>query len=241
VTRALVLGGGGPVGVAWEAGLLVGLGRGGVAVAEADAVIGTSAGAVVGCLLASGGDLTQVTSLVAAAFGAEHSQLAAQAAGPLDRLISVLAQSALRPQEAAGLWARLGSEAAAAQSMSEGGWLEIFQTFAGVDWPPGFACTAVGADDGCYQVWDQSCGIDVQHARLAASIAARKVTPARQLMCYGRSDLAERPGGPPLEAGRLAACVSCPVRWTIVPGCYIRAAVLYQGCRLSPTQALWSL
>ena len=100
MTRALVLGGGGPVGVAWEAGLLVGLGRGGVAVAEADAVIGTLAGAVVGCILASGGDLTQVTSLVATAFGAEHSQLAAQAARPLDRLISVLAQSALRPQEA---------------------------------------------------------------------------------------------------------------------------------------------
>jgi len=176
VTRALVLGGGGPVGVAWEAGLLVGLGRGGAAVAEADAVIGTSAGAVVGCILASGGDLTQVTSLVATAFGAEHSQLVAQAAGPLDRLISVLAQSALRPQEAARLWAQLGSEAAAAETMSEGSWLKIFQTFAAVAWPPGFACTAVSAADGCYQVWDQSCGIDVQHA-VASSCAFPLVFP----------------------------------------------------------------
>ncbi len=44
-SRALVLGGGGVVGASWEAGLMDGLRAAGVAVDEADTVIGTSAGA----------------------------------------------------------------------------------------------------------------------------------------------------------------------------------------------------
>jgi NTE family protein len=40
----LVLGSGGPVGIGWEAGLLVGIVENGVDIRKADAVIGTSAG-----------------------------------------------------------------------------------------------------------------------------------------------------------------------------------------------------
>jgi NTE family protein len=36
MTRALVLGGGGPVGIAWECGLLAGLAQGGVDLGGAD-------------------------------------------------------------------------------------------------------------------------------------------------------------------------------------------------------------
>jgi NTE family protein len=55
-TRALVLGGGGVVGIAWEIGVLAGLARKGVDLRDADLVAGTSAGAVVGAQLASGLD-----------------------------------------------------------------------------------------------------------------------------------------------------------------------------------------
>src|SRR3954469_20838387 len=55
-TSALVLGGGGPVGIAWEAGLLTGLARHGADPARADLVVGTSAGSVVGAPLPYGGD-----------------------------------------------------------------------------------------------------------------------------------------------------------------------------------------
>src|SRR5438105_4802249 len=48
MTRALVLSCGGPVGVAWQSGLLAGFAQGGVDLAVADYVLGTSAGAVVG-------------------------------------------------------------------------------------------------------------------------------------------------------------------------------------------------
>ena len=46
MTKALVLGGGGPVGIAWETGLIAGLADKGVAVQHADWILGTSAGSV---------------------------------------------------------------------------------------------------------------------------------------------------------------------------------------------------
>src|ERR1700735_1602299 len=52
--RALVLGGGGVTGAAWELGLLAGLAGLGVDLAAADLVVGTSAGAVTGAQLRSG-------------------------------------------------------------------------------------------------------------------------------------------------------------------------------------------
>ncbi len=56
MTRALVLGGGGPVGVGWESGLAAGLAGAGVALGAADLVVGTSAGSIVGASLALGLD-----------------------------------------------------------------------------------------------------------------------------------------------------------------------------------------
>ncbi|MDB5445730.1 MAG: patatin, partial [Phenylobacterium sp.] len=53
-TRALVLGGGGPVGVAWESGLIAGFAQAGVDLGRADFVLGTSAGSIVGAKLAMG-------------------------------------------------------------------------------------------------------------------------------------------------------------------------------------------
>ncbi|MGW5388160.1 patatin-like phospholipase family protein [Nocardia sp. NPDC003963] len=57
-TIALVLGGGGPVGIAWLSGLAIGLREAGIDLSLADRIIGTSAGAVVGAAVASGIDLS---------------------------------------------------------------------------------------------------------------------------------------------------------------------------------------
>ena len=59
-TRALVLGGGGVTGVAWELGLLAGLAALGVDLSTADLVVGTSAGAVVGAQITSGVALAEL-------------------------------------------------------------------------------------------------------------------------------------------------------------------------------------
>ena len=55
--RALVLGGGGVTGIAWELGVLAGLAEAGVDLTSADLVVGTSAGSVVGAQVTSGADL----------------------------------------------------------------------------------------------------------------------------------------------------------------------------------------
>ena len=64
---AVVLGPGGPAGTAWMAGLAEGLRREGVDLGGADLIVGTSAGAIVGAILASGGDLARLAALPAPA------------------------------------------------------------------------------------------------------------------------------------------------------------------------------
>ncbi|GLX01060.1 patatin-like phospholipase family protein [Microtetraspora sp. NBRC 16547] len=53
-TRALVLGGGGVAGIAWETGVLAGLADAGVDVTGADRIVGTSAGSTVAAQITSG-------------------------------------------------------------------------------------------------------------------------------------------------------------------------------------------
>src|SRR5918999_297412 len=53
-TRALVLSGGGPVGVAWHAAVTASLIESGIDLAAADLVVGTSAGSIVGAHIALG-------------------------------------------------------------------------------------------------------------------------------------------------------------------------------------------
>jgi NTE family protein len=60
-TRAIVLGGGGVTGIAWEIGVLAGLADQGIDL-RAEAVFGTSAGAFVGASLASGASLQELLS-----------------------------------------------------------------------------------------------------------------------------------------------------------------------------------
>src|SRR5260370_27197124 len=59
---ALVLGGGGITGAAWEIGMLAGLHAAGVDLTTADAVIGTSAGAIVGAQILSGVPIDELYS-----------------------------------------------------------------------------------------------------------------------------------------------------------------------------------
>ena len=69
---ALVLGGGGITGIAWEIGLLAGLAEAGTDLTGADLVVGTSAGSVVGAQVASGvGDRGDVRAPAGAGDGGE--------------------------------------------------------------------------------------------------------------------------------------------------------------------------
>lgn len=60
--KALVLGGGGVTGIAWELGVLRGLAAAGVDLMDADVVVGTSAGSVVGSQVGAGAGLRALYS-----------------------------------------------------------------------------------------------------------------------------------------------------------------------------------
>lgn len=181
-TRAVVLGGGGPVGIGWEAGLLVGLAESGVDVAGADSVVGTSAGSVVGFTLASELDLTEATSLIAAAqTGAPDladpaAAGAAEANSGLEALMATVAEAASNPDRAEALRARLGRTAIETQTLSESDWLAMFDFLAGAEWPAGFSCTAVDTADGRYRRWHAGDGVEVQRA-VASSCAVPGIFP----------------------------------------------------------------
>jgi NTE family protein len=179
MTRALVLGGGGPVGIGWEAGLLVGLADSGVDVRTANAVIGTSAGSVVGFTVASGNDLTTAPSLVRIAnepSAPAPPPSAGNAQQQVDQLIAALSEAAANPERGDSIRAGLGQMALTAETISEAEWLEWFSVFAGAEWPAGFACTAVSTVDGSFRVWDRAAGVDPRLA-IASSCAVPGVFP----------------------------------------------------------------
>src|SRR6266545_1861500 len=66
VRRALVLGGGGVAGVAWEAGMLSGLREAGVDLTTADLIVGTSAGSIVGSFVGHDVDAAEAIDRIAA-------------------------------------------------------------------------------------------------------------------------------------------------------------------------------
>jgi NTE family protein len=59
-SRALVLGGGGVAGIAWETGVLFGLAEAGIDLLAADLIVGTSAGAAVAAQITSGSQLAEL-------------------------------------------------------------------------------------------------------------------------------------------------------------------------------------
>ncbi len=167
------------MGIGWEAGLLVGLADNGVEIDNLDAVIGTSAGSVVGFTLASGEDLTAATSLVRSAnqpAPGATPPTAANAQQQVDQLIAALSEAAANPEIADKVRAEMGRMALAAETITEEQWLGMFSTFSGAAWPAAFSCTAVSTADGSFRVWDQAAGVDPQVA-IASSCAVPGVFP----------------------------------------------------------------
>src|SRR4051794_33001510 len=101
VEVAVVLGPGAMVGTAWMAGFAEGLRLEGVDLANADLIIGTSAGAIVGALLATRADLAGIAQVPERAGTDPQKQL--------DAVFAVLADPSLDPEEARRRVARLDS------------------------------------------------------------------------------------------------------------------------------------
>lgn len=171
MSRAVVLGGGGPVGIGWESGLAVGLTGEGIHFGEADLIVGTSAGSVVGAQLALGMDLAAGVEGLAGPL-----PLGPGGSAAMDGLMAVMAEAATAsssPEEGRAKIGRLATEAATA---GEETFLRRFDVVAGRDWPATFACTAIDVATGEFQVWDSTAGIELRRG-VASSCAVPGVFP----------------------------------------------------------------
>jgi len=148
LSRGLVLGGGGPVGRAWQAGLMDGFASQGINLETADLIIGTSAGAVVGAQLA----LKQE-------FGAPPRVDAASPvySGSMVDLATAMTRAA-QSSEPEPIRAEIGKMALNAQTISEEASVSrsIFAPYVGQAWPNQLQITGVNARTGQLRIWDAS-------------------------------------------------------------------------------------
>ncbi|WP_117211925.1 patatin-like phospholipase family protein [Allorhizocola rhizosphaerae] len=175
-SRALVLGGGGVTGIAWEFGVLAGLTEVGVDVTGADLVVGTSAGAVVGAVIASG---APVRDRYEAQLAPAHDELAARLGpGLLARYAWALAISR-SPQR---FGARMGALALAAKTVPAQARREVIASRLPVgDWSDrALKVTAVDASTGKFVVFDRDSGVPLVDA-VAASCAVPGVWPPAEI------------------------------------------------------------
>jgi len=185
MSRALVLGGGGPVGIAWECGLIAGLARAGLDLGQADFILGTSAGSFVGARLAMGAEAAALAEPILA----EAGQTPPPAPGPqgerrppdLSKLMALMGEAQAGLGNPAEARARIGAYALAAQTIDEAAFIASFgRTLAGLDpdyWPErDFACTAVDAETGGFQLWTRDSGVGLARA-VASSCSVPGIYP----------------------------------------------------------------
>lgn len=171
-TAALVLGGGGVTGAAWELGMLAGLAAEGIDLTSADLVVGTSAGAIVGAQVTSGASIADLY----------QEQLAPPDGEPPPRMGPIVqarwALAALSSRDRAQVRARLGRMALRAKTIPEAERLQMIAArLPAREWPTRrLLITAVDAQTGEFTTFDAASGASLVQA-VAASCAAPCVWP----------------------------------------------------------------
>ena len=174
---ALVLGGGGITGIAWEVGVLAGLAEAGVDLTGADLVVGTSAGSVVGAQLTSGADLEML-------FARQLEPPTGEQAARMTRAaLARYAWAVLRSRgDDVGFRRRVGALALAAEQAgltpTEQERLDVIGSrLVSHEWPDrDLRVTAVDARSGEFRVLDRNSGVPLLQA-VAASCAVPGVYP----------------------------------------------------------------
>lgn len=171
MTRALVLGGGGVTGVAWELGILEGLRRAGIDLSNADHVIGTSAGSVVGTRITTGTIEAAYSDQLRPADGELVAKIGKRT---LLRLGFLLA----RRGEQAAKWRKVGEAAREAHPESADARRAVIRSRIGEPaWPDrDLRVTAVDVDRGEFVIFDRTHGATLLDA-VSASCAVPLIWP----------------------------------------------------------------
>jgi NTE family protein len=170
--RALVLGGGGVTGIAWEIGVIAGLADLGIDLTAADVIIGTSAGSVVGADITCG---QEPEVLYRAQLAPPDPEPAARIGwGLIGRLTWVMNTS----RDPVRARARIGRWALAARTMPEADRRKVFEARLPVGgWPAKMLkVTAVDARTGEFVVFDSAGEVGLVDA-VGASCAVPGVWP----------------------------------------------------------------
>jgi NTE family protein len=174
--RALILGGGGPVGEAWESGVIVGLMEKGVDLSRADLIVGTSAGAIVGARLASRMPSSSIIeAAVARSDGPPPSKADERPTGPppdLKFLGDKLEEMGAGTASQQSIRAEIGRWAEKVHPVvSESLFVASYRRrFPDQQWPRGYECVAVDTADGSMVVWNETSGVPLALA-VASSCA----------------------------------------------------------------------
>lgn len=169
---ALVLGGGGVTGVAWETGILAGLSNGGLDLSRADLLIGTSAGAAVAAQLASG---TELAVLLDRQLAGAAREIAARL-GPV--VLAQYAWAMLTQHDAAEFGRAMGRLALRATTVTEAERrVAIASRLPSHEWPDRLLqITSVNAFTGAFKVFERGDEVSLVDA-VAASCAVPGVWP----------------------------------------------------------------
>jgi len=176
--HALVLSGGGPLAVAWEAGLLAGLAEAGVAADQADFILGTSAGAIVGAQLTTG----RTPADLAAAILEEENGKPPPGARQYDPAAvaspALFAKALGGSGDRAAARAEVGAQALAANTPDEAEDVaRMERMLGGADWSDrALGCTATDVADGSLRVLGRDSGGSLAQA-VAASCSLPGISP----------------------------------------------------------------
>jgi NTE family protein len=171
-TKALVLGGGGVTGVAWELGVLAGLADAGVDLLAADLFVGTSAGSVVAAQVTSGARLAELYEGQLTGPGSEVSTRIGA------RTLGTIGLAMLGTRDELAFRRRVGRMALAAPTMPESERRAIIASRLPThSWPEArLLVTAADAVSGEFVVFDRDAGVGLVDA-VGASCAVPGVWP----------------------------------------------------------------
>jgi NTE family protein len=222
--RALVLGGGGVTGIAWETGMLYGLEQAGVRLRDADLVVGTSAGSAVGAQVAGTRGLDE---LYAAQLAGDASELPARiTAGILLRYLV----AGLDPNRKRAL-TRLGRQALAARTATPEERRAVIQKRIPVDaWPDRrLLIPATDAETGEQRVFDRDSGVALIDA-VSASCAVPLVWPPVAIDGHSYYDGGfPYPANVQLAAGADIVVVLAPVTGGVSPASSVAGQIRALG------------